>query len=639
MSQGQCPSCGSPIAFTAGTALVVVCEHCHTVVGRKGAALEAHGKIGAIVDTDSPLQLGVHGVFDRVGYRVVGHLQKDHGAGPWDEWYIEFDDGQRGWISESEGAFHLVRYQGEDTAHPLSQMGPGVQIRLDADRSFVVEEVGHAKTVAAAGELPNDVQPDAEGWYVDATGQGGVFCTLDYGTGEGPAEIYCGERVELERLGISPDQLRPRVKKVSLVQARCTECNGPLELRAPDRTKRVACPFCGALLDVSHGRLSFLQALEKPKHEPLIPLGKKGVLDGTEWICIGFLVRSCEVESERYDWEEYLLFNRTRGFTWLVQSTGHWTFLQPIPAGDVSLAPGRAASYQRRDYRAFQSVTARTDFVLGEFYWEVQVGETARATEYVAPPYSINEDRTVNETTFTFGEYLAPEKLQEAFGIEKLPTPTGIAPAQPNPAHARVVESVKWAGIYAAAMFALFMLFNVLGANRVVFEQRVSTPPHGIRGGTPEAMFFSEPFELPRGGNVRVELFDAPVSNNWFGVQGDLVNEETQEVTSFYAEASYYSGFDWAEGSRNDTEYLSTIPAGRYMLRLTPMYDQYLPYVERNGNLVPTGYGIRLTSNVPRFLWFALAFVALWIPTLFNLARSTSFETARWNESNLQESD
>ncbi|HSP80131.1 MAG TPA: DUF4178 domain-containing protein, partial [Myxococcaceae bacterium] len=114
MTQGNCPSCGAPVQFTAGSALVVVCEHCQTVVAKKGRHLEAHGKIGAIVDTDTPLQLGAEGRYARVGYRVVGHLQKDHGKGPWDEWYVEFDDGRTGWLSEAEGFFYLLFAAGHE---------------------------------------------------------------------------------------------------------------------------------------------------------------------------------------------------------------------------------------------------------------------------------------------------------------------------------------------------------------------------------------------------------------------------------------------------------------------------------------------------------------------------------------------
>lgn len=631
MTEGKCPSCGAPIGFTAGTALVLVCPNCNTVVARKGAALEARGKIGSIVDTDTPLQLHVDGRYDRRGYRVVGHLQKDHGAGPWDEWYVEFDDGARGWISESEGAFHLTFYRGEENRLPLNRMRPGVRFAINdgtTNRAFAVEEVGHARIVAAEGELPSDVDPTEDVRYVDATGQGGVFCTLDYGTGEDVAEVFLGHKVELERLGIPPDQLRPRVKKVSLTQARCPECNGPLELRAPDRTRRVACPYCGSLLDTTSGKLKFLEHLEKPDHEPAIPLGQKGTLDGAEWICIGFLVRYCEVDYVKYAWDEYLLFNRSRGFTWLMQSNGHWVFLKPIGAGDVNVRPGTAASYESRHYKAFQSVTAITEYVLGEFYWEVSAGERAAATEYILPPYSINEDRTENETSFTFGEYLAPQKVKEAFRLERVPPTMGIAPSQPNPAREKVRTGFTWAAIYAAVLFGVFLVLTLFAANRVVYERAVQLPPM-TRGGTPEAMVFSEPFEIPRSGNVRVEL-SAPVSNSWLGVQGDLVNEETQEVTSFYSEASYYSGVDsdgsWSEGSRSDTEYLSRVPSGRYTLRLTPYFDARTTSPE---------FRMRLTADTPRFLWMFLAMLLLFVGPFFNLARSGSFETARWNESNL----
>lgn len=631
MTEGKCPSCGAPIEFTAGTALVLVCPNCSTVVGRNGKALGARGKIGAIVPTDSPLQLHVHGRYDNKGYRVVGHVQKDHGAGPWDEWYVEFDDGERGWISESEGAFHLTFYRGEETRFALSRMRPGARFQTkDGERlrDFVVEEVGHARIVAAEGELPSDVDPTQDVRYVDATGQGGVFCTLDYGSEEDrQAEVFIGHQVELSRLGIPPDQLRPRVKKVALVQARCTECNGPLELRAPDRTRRVACPYCGALLDTTSGRLSFLEHLQKPDHEPFIPLGAKGTLDGTEWICIGFLVRSTEVEYQKYWWDEYLLYNRGRGFTWLMQSNGHWVFLKPLAAGDVYCVPNSSARHGNRNYRAFQSVTAVTEFVLGEFYWEVNAGERAHATEYISPPYSVNEDRTGNETSFTLGEYLAPEVVKRAFGLKELPPPHGIAPSQPNPAREKMASGFTWAAIYAAALLGLYMFFTIIAANKVVFDRRVDLPP-GVRGGSPEAMFFSEPFEIPRGGNVRVELM-SPVSNAWMGVQGDLVNEETNEITSFYTEASYYSGVDsdgsWSEGSREDTEYLSRVPSGRYTLRLTPYF---------NTSLAAT-YQLRMTADTPRFLWLFLGVLLLLIPPFFNLARSSSFETARWNESNL----
>jgi uncharacterized Zn-finger protein len=628
VTQGQCPSCGAPVEFTAGSAQVVVCGYCQTVVAKKGANLEAHGKIGAIVDTDTPLQLGLEGRYGKTGYRLVGHLQKDHGAGPWDEWYVEFDDGRTGWLSESEGSFHLMFEAGYEEGLKLDDAYPGQRLHL-RNRPFVVEERGHGRVVAAAGQLPSDVDPEQDSYYVDATGPKGTFATLDFGTRTQDPELFLGQRLKLEQLGIPMDQLRPRVKKVSLQQARCPQCNGNLELKAPDSTKRVACPYCGSLLDASQGKLAFLQLLEKPEHPPLIPLGTKGQLDGAEWICIGFMVRSCTVEGTRYPWEEYLLFNKARGFTWLMQSNGHWVYLKPIDAGDVSLVPRVAAHYEGRRYKAFQSVTAVTETVLGEFYWEVRAGEMSQAVEYVAAPYSVNEDSTSNEVTFTFGEYLAPSVIQEAFKLkEPLPPPQGVAPSQPNPHSSR--SAWKWAGLWGAALLAIYLIVNVGASKQEVLNLEVSLPPDAASG-QPTAMHFSDPFEIPKRGNVRADVH-APVINDWIGVQGDLVNQDTGEVWSFYEEISYYSGTDsegsWTEGSKDGTEYLSRVEPGKYVLRTTAAFPSQAARTFR----------VQLTSDTPRASWFCCAVVMLLIGPLFSFIRSSSFESTRWAESNLSDS-
>ncbi len=629
MTQGQCPSCGAPVEFTAGSAQVVVCSYCQTVVAKKGANLEAHGKIAAIVDTDTPLKLGLEGRYGKTGYRLVGHLQKDHGAGPWDEWYVQFDDERTGWLSESEGAFHLMFDAGHEQGLKLDDAYPGQRLHL-RNRPFVVEERGHARVVAAAGQLPSDVDPEQDHYYVDATGPKGMFASLDFGTRTQDPELFLGQRLKLEQLGIPVDQLRPRVKKVSLQQARCTQCNGNLELRAPDSTRRVACPYCGALLDASQGKLAFLQLLEKPEHPPLISLGTKGQLDGAEWICIGFMVRSCTVEGTRYPWEEYLLFNKGRGFTWLMLSNGHWVYLKPIDAGDVSLVPRVAAHYEGRRYKAFQSVTAVTETVLGEFYWEVRAGEMSQVIEYVAPPYSVNEDATSNEVTFTYGEYLAPAVIQEAFKLkDPLPSPQGIAPSQPNPHTSKA--SWKWASLWAVALLAIYLMVNVAAANENVLDMEVTLPPDATSG-QPTAMHFSDPFEIRKRGNVRAEVYSA-VSNDWIGVQGDLVNQDTGEVWSFYQEISYYSGTDsdgsWTEGDRDGTEYLSRVDPGKYVLRTTAAFPSQAARTFR----------VKLTSDTPRGTWFCCAMVMLLIGPLFAFIRSSSFESTRWAESSLSSSE
>jgi Domain of unknown function (DUF4178) len=622
MTEGRCPSCGAPVTFTAGSARVVVCGLCQTVVAREGAHLSAHGRVAALVDTDTPLRLGLEGRHGGAPFRLVGHLQKDHGAGPWDEWYVEFDDGRTAWLSESEGALHLLFPAGQEEGVRLSALQPGERLFLRGQR-FTVEEVRSARLVAAAGQLPADVSGGAVGRHVDATGAHGQFLTLDFGAREEAPEAFVGRRVLPEELGLPVEAPAPRRRPVKLLEARCTRCNGPLELKAPDRTRRVACPFCGALLDVSEGKLAFLQALEPPPHPPRIPLGARGTLDGTPWTCIGFLVRSCRVEAVRFGWEEYLLYHPRRGFSFLMASDGHWTHLVPVAAGDVTVHRGSSAHFQGRRYAPFQSVTAVTETVVGEFYWEVRAGETAEATEYVAPPHSLNEDRTPEEVTYTHGTYLAPSQVQEAFGLEEpLPSPLGIAPGQPNPHRERAARSLRWVGLYAGLALLLFLGVSAARPRRVVHEEAVAVPAEA-RSGTPEAMHFSAPFEVAGRGNLRAEVSAPLAGDDWLGVQGDLVHEETGEVVSFYEELTRDE--DVASAEARASGVLARVPPGRYVLRTTPFF----PKAQERG------YTVRLVSAGPRFVWLLVLWGLLLLGPVLGRLRAGTFETQRWANSNL----
>jgi hypothetical protein len=161
-----------------------------------------------------------------------------------------------------------------------------------------------------------------------------------------------------------------------------------------------------------------------------------------------------------------------------------------------------------------------------------------------------------------------------------------------------------------------------------VLAEEVPLPPD-VRSGTPEAMHFSEPFEIHKKGNVRAEV-SSPLSNSWIGIQGDLVNEATGEVVSFYEEVSYYSGSDsdgtWSEGNQSEEEYLSSVEPGRYVLRTTAFFD---------GLSHGRGYSVKLVSDTPRGSWFCCSAVLLLIAPLLSFFRSSSFESARWAESNL----
>ena len=117
------------------------------------------------------------------------------------------------------------------------------------------------------------------------------------------------------------------------LQVSCPNCGGTLELKAPDVTQRVACPFCNSLLDCTPGKVQVLEALEPGPIQPCIPLGAVGTLVGKSYTVIGFMVRHVALGGVDYPWREFLLYGVGIGFRWLVESDGHWNFVESVPPG------------------------------------------------------------------------------------------------------------------------------------------------------------------------------------------------------------------------------------------------------------------------------------------------------------------
>lgn len=151
---------------------------------------------------------------------------------------------------------------------------------------------------------------------------------------------------------------------------------------------------------------------DKPeKVEPDLPIGKKGTLLGDSWEIMGFL-QKCD-STDTYFWDEYLLTSHTKGYRWLVQNQGHWNFYEMVKDGPKNLSD--KFEWRGRTFEVYVRDTAKVTHVEGKFYWDVKVGDTAVAEDYVSPPYILSMERDDSETIWSFGEHVEPKKVKEAF--------------------------------------------------------------------------------------------------------------------------------------------------------------------------------------------------------------------------------
>jgi hypothetical protein len=165
------------------------------------------------------------------------------------------------------------------------------------------------------------------------------------------------------------------------VQARsisCPNCGGPVELRGFAHTLSAVCPGCQTILDTSTPEVQILKTFEtKTRVNPTIPLGTRGKIGDVQYEVIGFQVREVYDGGDSYSWDEYLLFNPYQGFRYLTTYNGHWNFVRVETAlpEPTRARTKPAVRYLGKTYLAFDSMTARTSYVLGEFPWRVAVGE------------------------------------------------------------------------------------------------------------------------------------------------------------------------------------------------------------------------------------------------------------------------
>lgn len=629
----NCPSCGAAIEFKAGSTLVLVCPYCRSAVARTDRGLEDLGKVAEIADSESPLKLGLKGLYKDARFELTGRAQIKHElGGVWDEWYATFSNGWVGWLAEAQGRFYMTFYQPLPAGTVLPtfaglQLGQTVA-EIPNPTPLMVQEKGRGTSVAADGEIPYKLTPGEQFEYADLSGKNNAFATIDYSLD--PPWVFVGNQVTLDEIGLGDAKsVKREARRVSGAAMGCPNCGGPLALIAPDKAERVTCPNCDSLLDVKQGNLSYLKSLTPPANAPdfVAPIGAEGTFGDAKFKIIGAVVRSVTIEGIQYFWHEYLLYNPMIGFRWLVHSDNHWNFVEPVNPAEVEtkeiFGQVRKVSYNGQTFKIFQDATATVNYVKGEFYWRVEQGEMVRAIDYVSAPLMLSQEISENEINWSAGTYMTNEEVEKAFGISGLPKPWSIGPNQPFTGK----FYYTWGALPLLALLVVaVILIPLTGITRTVHSENVTLPP--MANATAAQAVFSQPFELKGGRNVRITA-GAQVENSWADLDVDLINEQSKEVAeSIGIPVEYYSGSDsdgsWTEGSRSTDATISSLPAGRYSLKVEGTWQNWQAQMP---------VSVKVEQGVNRGVNFFCAFIILLLIPIIGLIRKFSFESGRWKDS------
>ncbi len=621
----NCPACGAPVVFKSSASFHGVCEFCRSTLVRHGGNLENIGRMADLLEDASPIRLGTEGSYKGVHFAVVGRIQLSYADGIWNEWHLLFDDQRSGWLSDAGGEYAVSFLTPPGTTLPdFAALMPSDELQL-AGRDFVVSDLEEAMCIAGEGELPFAFGAGYPAQLVDLRGTdaaAAAFASIDYS--ETPPLFFVGEILPFASFKFANLRGEQAAKPAAEVRAlQCPACGGAIAIH-DKAVQSVACPSCLSVLEPTNESLRILQKAAAAKRiEPRIPLGSVGRFLGKDWTVIGFQQRAIRAEGIDYPWQEYLLHHPQEGFRWLVESSGHWNWVSPLPAPPRYQTGMPSAIYNGESFTRYSAGTAETRYVVGEFTWKVKVGETWDTTDFVAPPRMLSRESSRKESTWSLGDYLPPEEVAAAFKLGKpLPTPVGIGMSQPNPrkeSHRKVCGTF-WKFL-ALALVAQFLWIFILGGRTLVDQRLVFSPAN-------DEPVTTQTFQLD--GNVRnlVLRHDTDLDNNWLGLGLTLVEKSSGQAWAAQTEVAYWHGSDggesWSEGDRSKELVFRDLPAGAYYFVIDPEISAEKP--------VSVADRVKVIRDQATWSNFFLLLVFLALFPMFSRHRVQGFEAERWKD-------
>jgi endogenous inhibitor of DNA gyrase (YacG/DUF329 family) len=415
--RAPCPGCGAPVEFLSAQSAYAVCSYCRSTVVRDGDKLSRIGRMAELFEDYSPLQLGAAGRIQGRSFTIAGRLQYRGETGTWTEWIAVFDDGTHGVLSEDNGAYVFAEpfdFGREIPAASALRVGATTSV---AGKPYTVASNVEVALVSAQGELPKLPPPGSAFTMVELRSADGAVVSVDYGSS--PPAVARGTAVQLEGLqmtGLRQDSVDDGKGR----QFACPNCGAPVDV-ALRSTLSITCRSCHSIIDLTQGIGGELRhATQDEPVQPLIALGASGPLQGVQWQVVGYQHRMGHEpgDDESFGWEEYLLYNRQRGFAFLVDAQDGWSLVRPTTGAPVLSTARRQATYLGTTYSLQYSYEAQTTYVSGEFYWPVERGQKTFNRDFAKGPHLLSMEESPREVTWSSGGRITSDAVAAAFNLQ-----------------------------------------------------------------------------------------------------------------------------------------------------------------------------------------------------------------------------
>ncbi len=416
----------------------------------------------------------------------------------------------------------------------------------------------------------------------------------------------------------------------------CPQCNSPLSYYDRRKSAFFGCPNCGTYFEKgSEGARVIRTFMDEERDKPAFPLGTRGIVDGKEYILVGFIGKK-EDQDDVY-WCEYAFYSPGEEYyLMLAEYNGHWMLIRRSYNQDFeyrSSFSGRDSVFDNGiNYELYLTYKFIVVAAEGEFDWDIVSDEELVTYEYVnAPSILVNEKRDDTDSWFR-ALYVSPKKIMQLFEVqpEWFTARSGSAYFNPGKFYPRWKPLVKFTGILIGLMILLNLFLFVAKPGRQVFEGNFNCEKDTMAWGNSKPII-TPSFKITGLGPVYLTMKSNTLVNNWIELPLVMVNEDNGKVYEVNKVLEYYHGYDdgesWSEGSGEQNAKLSKVPMGNYHLNIYP-YTEQMP--SAGDGVPPPDFYISVKQNEFLTLNFWLMFILIITYPFIQLIRKWSFENSKW---------
>lgn len=440
-----CPSCGAPVPFRSAGSVLAVCEYCQTTVLRDVDSVRDQGKMSVVLEDYSPLQIGSSGVLAGVGFSLIGRIQLKYSDGLWNEWYLLFEDGRNGWLSDASGQYTLTLPVGLVPTAPAFESLSVNKAIFYKGRDYRVTDVRTAECVGGQGELPFVV---GQGWQTKVADlrKDTLFLSLDYSEGDTPqgfegdayalADLNMQLLREADQIVASAGQVRGQMSSLS-----CPNCGSAVPYVA-GVAEHLICPACRAEVALVGDTATVLATHKKMLSiKTLLELGDKASIEQQDYVVLG-IAQMNEV-GEPTLWLEYLLYSVQAGFMWLVdEGDGNWTQVKVL--NSLPIQTGNSVRWQDKLWRAEYTYQSKVMYAIGAFNWRIKFGDVTNLQSFKNGQQTLTAESNANEMTWSWAQPLRDATVRQWFG-KSAAAPSSVLPSASDATQHQKI--FKWSAI------------------------------------------------------------------------------------------------------------------------------------------------------------------------------------------------